>query len=548
MLKIIPLGGMAVTKNLFVYETDEEILLVDGGIGFPDETMLGVDLLIPDTTYLQNTKKKIVGMLLTHGHDDHIAGLPYILPKLPEFPLFASRLTAGFAAERMKEFSVMRRINIIDDVRGVRLGKFAIESIRVTHSVPDARHFVITTPNVSVYHGSDFKFDLTPIDGVRPDFQKIADIGKRGVTVLLSDCLRSERPGFSASESSLNESLEAEIRDTKGKLIVTTMSSNVHRIQQAAQIAARAGRRIALFGRSVEVNARVAQELGFLKLPKQAMVKKKSIRNIPDNQLCLIVAGSQGQEGSALVRAARGEHREIKIQPSDKVVFSADPIPGNERAVYETIDALAHRGAEVIYHDVNDELHVSGHASSGELMLLMELLKPKYLVPIGGTYRHMVQYRKLGEKMGYSADRVFLLEEGQSLEINMRGEARIGETIPLKNVMVDGLGIGDVGKVVLRDRQLMAEEGMLVVIVPIEKQTGKISGDVEIISRGVVFMKESKQLMDKARGEVYTVIKSIKTPIREWRAVKEGIRKRLERLFSKELERFPLIIPIIIRT
>jgi ribonuclease J len=548
MFKIIPLGGMTVTKNLFVYETDQEILLVDCGIGFPDETMLGVDLLIPDTTYLEESKKKIVGMLLTHGHDDHIAGLPYILPKLPEFPIFASRLTAGFATERMREYGVERTINIIDDERGVRLGDFAIESIKVTHSVPDARHFLITTSYGNIYHGSDFKFDLAPIDGVRTEFQKIASAGKRGIDILLSDCLRSEKPGFSASESTLSESFESEIRSTKGKVIITVMSSNVHRMQQAVDIAARLRRRVALFGRSVEVNARIAQELGFLKLPTKAMLRKKKIRNVPDNKLALIVAGSQGQEGSALVRAAREEHSEIKVNPKDKIIFSADPIPGNERAVYETIDALAHLGAEVVYHDVNDELHVSGHASSGELMFLIELIKPKYLVPIGGTYRHMVQYRKLASKIGYQEDDVFLLEEGQTLELNLPKEVRKGKAIPLKNVMVDGLGIGDVGKIVLRDRQLMAEEGMLVVIVPMDGHTGQIVGDVEVISRGVVFMKESKELIDKAKHEVYEAVRSFKPPLTEWRGVKEKITNNLEKLFSKELERFPLIIPIIIRT
>jgi ribonuclease J len=447
----------------------------------------------------------------------------------------------------MKEFKVERKINIIDDERGIRLGDFAIESIKITHSVPDGRHFYITSPHANIYHGSDFKFDLTPIDGVRPDFQKIANAGKRGVTVLLSDCLRSEKSGFSLSESSLNASLESEIRSSRGKVIVTTMSSSVHRIQQAVDAAAKAQKRIALFGRSVEVNSRVAQELNFLKLPTKAMVKKKKIRNIPDNQLALIVAGSQGQEGSALVRAARGEHREIEIKPGDKVIFSADPIPGNEKAVYETIDALVHLGAEVAYHDINDELHVSGHASEGDLMLLMELLRPKYLVPIGGTYRHMVQYRKLAAKMGYQEDNVFLLEEGQSLEVDLQRKIQVGKTIPLKNVMVDGLGIGDVGKVVLRDRQVLAEEGILVVIVPINAQSGKLTGDIEIISRGVVFMKESKELISKAKSEVYQTLKSFKPPITEWRSVKEKITTNLEKLLSKELERFPIIIPIILR-
>lgn len=546
MLKIIPLGGMSVTKNLFVYEEDQEILLVDCGIGFPDETMLGVDLLIPDTSYIEKSKKKIVGMILTHGHDDHIAGLPYLLPKLPQFPIFASRLTAGFAKERMKEYRIERQITEFDDARGIRLGSFSIESVRVTHSVPDARHFYIKTGEASVYHGSDFKFDLTPIDNVRPDFRNISRIGKQGVTVLLSDCLRSEKSGYSASESSLKDNLETEIRNTKGKVLVTVMSSNVHRIQQALNIAAASGRKIALFGRSVEGNVSVAQELGFLKLPHQAIVQKKQVKNIKDQKLCLLVAGSQGQEGSALVRVAQEQHRDIKIRQGDKVIFSADPIPGNEKAVYETIDALAQLGAQVIYHDINDELHVSGHAYSGELMLLMELLKPKYLIPIGGTYRHMVKYQSLAEKMGHSHLDVFLLNDGETVEITA-GKAQRGETISLQNVMVDGLGIGDVGKVVLRDRKLMAEEGMFVVIIPLNEQSGKISGNVEIISRGVVFMKESKELIQKAKSEVKKTISAFKPPIKEYRTIKEQIKTKLERLLSNELERFPIIIPIIIR-
>lgn len=546
MLKIIPLGGMEVTKNLFVYETDNQILLVDCGIGFPDESMLGVDILIPDTTYLKQSKKTIVGLLLSHGHDDHIAGLPYVLPKLPKFPIFASRLTAGFASERMKEFGINRKINLLDDKRGIRLGEFAIETAKVTHSVPDGRHFFIRTDQVSIYHGSDFKFDLTPIDNQHPQFQKIASFGKQGIDLLLSDCLRSEMPGFSQSESMLSESFENEIRNTRGKVIFTTMSSNVHRIQQAIDIATRTGRKVALFGRSVESNSRIAQELGFLKLPGKMMISKKKVKNFDDDKLALIVAGSQGQEGSALFRIAHQEHHHIKVKPQDKVIFAADPIPGNEKAVYKTIDALARQEAEVVYHDINDALHVSGHAHSGDLMLLMELLKPKYLLPIGGTYRHMVQYRKLAEKIGYSQNKVFLLEEGQTLKLE-RDKASMGKQVAIKNVMVDGLGIGDVGRVVLRDRQLMAEEGMLVIIVTLEEHSAKLVGDIEIISRGVVFMKESKELINKIKSEVQAVLKQLKLPVKDWRMVKNKINKKVEKLLIKELERFPLIIPLIIR-
>lgn len=488
-------------------------------------------------------------MLLTHGHDDHIAGLPYILPRLPQFPIFASQLTAAFANQRMKEFGIDRKITIIDDQREIRLGNFTIEAIRITHSVPDSRHFFITTPDASIYHGSDFKFDLTPVDSIRPELQKIAGAGRRGVTLMLSDCLRSERSGFSPSESTLSLRLESEIRDVKGKVILTIMSSNVHRIQQAVDAAMKFGRKVALFGRSVEENVRVAEELGYLKLPNQALVRKKKINHVPDDKLCLIVAGSQGQPGSALVRAAQGEHETIRVHPGDKIIFSSDAIPGNEQAVYETIDAFAHQGAEVVYADVEDngELHVSGHASQGELMLLMELVKPKYLVPIGGTYRHMVQYRKLAARMGYAEEKVFLLEEGQTVEIEGRQQAKIGDTISLKNIMVDGLGIGDVGKVVLRDRKQMSEEGILVVIIPVDAQTSQISGNVEIISRGLVYMKESGALLEKAKGQVLSSVKEFRAPIKEWGTVKDRVKAGLEKLFLEELERYPMIIPIVFR-
>ncbi len=550
MLKIIPLGeiGTAVTKNMFVYELDDQILLVDCGIGFPDETMYGVDILIPDTTYLEESNKKIVGMILTHGHDDHIAGLPYILPKLPDFPIFASKLTAGFALERINDFGIQKKISLFDDERGMRLGKFSIESAKVTHSVPDTRHFLISTPSASVYHGTDFRFDLTPVGGVRPEFQKISSFGSRGVTILLSDCLRGERPGFSTSESTVRDGISTAMRKAKKKVIVTLMSSHIHRIQQVVDEAAKAGRKIAFFGRSVEQNSRIAQELGFLSLPQHAMINRKKIKNIPDEQLCLILAGSQGQTGSALARVAHGEHDNIDINPGDTVIFSADPIPGNEKSVYETVDTFAQKGAEVIYTDVNDSLHVSGHGSAGDLMLLMELLKPKYMVPIGGNYRHMVQYRKLALEMGYQSDAVFLLQEGQTLEVDHDQNVKKGQTIQLKNIMVDGLGIGDVGRIVLRDRKVMAEEGMIVVIVPIHQHSGEPSGEIEIISRGVVYEKEAKELLDKAKKEVYNVLKEVKAPVTDWSALKEKIRTRIETLLSQELERFPIIIPILMRT
>jgi ribonuclease J len=549
MLKIIPLGevGTTVTKNMFVYELEDELIIVDCGIGFPEDSMYGVDVLIPDITSLQESKKKILGMILSHGHDDHIAALPYIIPKLPDFPIFASKLTGAFAQERMNEFGIQKRVEVLDDNRGIRLGNFAIESIKMTHSVPDTRHLIITSPEATIYHGSDFKIDLTPVDGVKPELQKIAMAGDRNIDILLSDCLRSEQKGFSLSESSVYDTIQTAIRNAKGKVIVTVMSSHIHRIQQIVNAAAEVKKKIAFFGRSVEQNTRVAQELGFLKISDQVIVKRNRINRIPDNELCLIVAGSQGQTGSALVRAAQGEHEKIEIKAGDTVIFSADPIPGNEKAVYETVDSFAQKGAEVLYSDSVDNLHVSGHGSAGDLMLLMELVKPRYLMPIGGNYRHMVQYQKLAQQMGNKKENILLLNAGDTIEINENKQVKIGEKIILKNIMVDGLGIGDVGRVVLRDRKLMAEEGILVVIIPIDERQVKLIGEIEIISRGLVYEKQAQDLINRVKSDLNNLINNLTPPVTDWNSVKNKIRMRVEELLSEELERFPIIIPLIMR-
>lgn len=547
MLKLLPLGGIgSVTKNMYVYDLDGQILMVDCGVGFPDENMPGVDLLIPDWSWLEDKKDRILGIVLTHGHDDHIAGLPYILPKIGiKLPVWASRLTAAFAQGRMKEFGLDNQVAILNDNQPLKLGPFVVHSIKVTHSVPDSRHLVIETPDGIIYHGSDFKFDLTPVDAVRPEFQKIAHFGDKGITLLLSDSLRSESAGVSLSESLLEETFEREIRGTRGRFIVTTISSNVHRVQQAINVAAGYNRKIALIGRSIEQNTREAVRLGFLKLPKKAMIDKRRINKLPPKNLCLIIAGSQGQQGSSLVRAAEQEHQLVKIEPGDKVVFSADPIPGNEQRVYNTIDALSRLGAEVSYSDVDDLLHVSGHASSWELKLLMALASPRYLLPIGGTFRHLIQYRKLAVEMGYREKNVFLLETGQTLNI-LKGTVKIGETIKLKTIMVDGLGIGDVGHIVLRDRQTLSEHGIVVVILPIDRGTKQLSGRIEIISRGFVYMKESKALINKVTQEVKTTVSDLSPKEVEWGYLKDSVSNHVEKLLYQETGRSPLVLPVII--
>lgn len=539
----MPLGGMGeVTKNMFAYETDSEILIIDCGIGFPDHTMLGVDILLPDISYLEDKADKIVGILLTHAHDDHIAGLPYILPKLPQVPVYGSKLTIGFAKDRCKESTVTPEFIEIDK-QEFSIGSFRIKPIPVTHSVPDGRHFVIHTPAGVVYHGSDFKFDEHPVDGVVSDYDSMKKAGDEGIDLLLSDSLRSERSGRTISESKLKETFQKEIQNTKGKFIVTVMSSNLHRIQQAIDVAEENNRKIAFVGRSIEQNIRTAESLGFVRLPHNILHKRK-INNLPPHQVCVIIAGSQGQVGSSLERAAKNDHDLVSINPSDKVVFATEPIPGNEVFLYDAIDNISKLGVEIAYPDVRDEtLHVSGHGNADELMRLVDLTKPKYLMPIGGAYRHMVQYKKLAIKLGYEKDKILVLDTGNTLLLE-DGQAKMGKKIKLKDVIVDGSGVGDVGFVVLDDRRRMAESGIVVVVILVDKTTGKIIGQPEVISRGFVYMKNAKKLVNIISQKTIQILpKTIGK--NQWSKYKPIIEKSLQNLIYKEIRRSPLILPVV---
>lgn len=553
MLRIIPLGGMAqVTKNMFVYEYGPgsqatERLIIDCGIGFPEEEMYGVDLLIPDVSYLKGKEDTIKGIVLSHGHDDHIGGLPYVLPQFEgEIPIYASSLTAGFAEDTLIDFGIEQKINIIKEDEPLTLGSFVIEAIALTHSVPDSKHFAITTPEGIVYHGSDFKFDFTPVDGRCPDLQKIAHFGKQGILCLLTDCLRVENQGFSLSEKSIADGLERELRDSEGKFIMTTMSSNIHRIQQMIDAAVLFKRKVAFIGRSVEENIRTAERLGFIKIPKGVIINKRRINKLPANQQCLVVGGSQGQSDSTLVRISRNEHKLVTVERGDRVVFAADPIPGNEKAVYQTIDNLAKLGVGVSYTDIHDGLHVSGHASAGELRLLLTLLKPQYIMPIGGTFRHMNHFASLAFGMGWPKNKVFLLEDGQSLELSQKQVNLSQEKITLKTVIVDGLGIGDVGKAILSERKKMAQSGMVVVAIPIDKNTNKISGDPEIITRGFVFVRSAQELINEATKEA-AGIAAKGMNIKKWQDLKETLTDRLTQFFFDQTQRQPLILPVLVR-
>lgn len=545
-LKIIPIGGVGdVTKNLYVYEYGNDIIVVDCGIGFPQEEMLGVDFVIPDITYLRQNRDKIRAIILTHGHDDHVGALPYILPEI-NVPIYGSRLTVALAEVKLKEANINYKANVVDLKQTIRIGAFLIEFVHVTHSIPDATNLIIKTPVGTIYHGSDFKFDWTPIDGQPTEAGKIALAGQNGIVCLLSDCLGSERPGYTLSEQIIEETFEQEIRNCTGKFIVTTQSSNISRLNQAIKVALRHNRKICFVGRSLDQNMEVATRLGYVQFPQNAVIKVEEIKKYPDQTLCLLVAGSQGQASSALSRIANNAHKQIKIKPNDVIVISSDPIPGNENAVHTLIDALTKQGAKVSYSEVLDNLHVSGHASQNDLMLLIGLTKAKYLFPIGGTYRHMKQYSLLAKMLGYDDNHILLVDDGQVIEFDPIGKVHLGEMLEIKNVLVDGLGVGDVSNIVLRDRKVLSEEGIVIVIVPLEGDSGKLSGEADIISRGFVYMKQSGELISKAKLVVKDCLQKQRGRIVDWQYVRRHIQDSLEEFLYKETKRRPMILPVIV--
>lgn len=544
-LKVIPLGGNGeVTKNMYVYEYQDSQILVDCGIGFPTSDMLGVDVLIPDISYLERNPKKILGVVLTHGHEDHIGGLPYILPRLPkDLPVYGSTLTVALAENKVREYGLTNPFIPSEDK--LDLGPFHVDLIHVTHSIPNCKHLVIKTPAGTVYHGADYKFDLRPPDGRPPAFTDITRASVHGIDLLLSDCLRVEKDGFTKPEIAIQETFADLMRKTSGKFIVTTIGSSISRMGMAVEVAASQGRKIAFVGRSVIQNMEIATKLGYVKAPKNTIIRQEHLKKYPDSQVALIVAGSQGQEGSAMQRAAAGEHKFVQLNPGDRVVISSDTIPGNESAVYSLIDTLTKKGIEVSYSSVTEGLHVSGHGYRGELELMVRLTNPKAFFPIGGNIRHQHGYRKMVEALGYPSKNVFLPEEGQMLVLTDH-HVKYGPKVDLKNIYVDGLGIGDVGKVVLRDRQVMAEDGILIVIVPIRHDSGKISGDIEVVSRGFVYMKESQELISEIKDQVTKTLVKNDGVVTDWGFLRKKIEGSLEKFLFAKTERNPLILPVVV--
>ncbi|OGJ20326.1 MAG: hypothetical protein A3J60_00210 [Candidatus Pacebacteria bacterium RIFCSPHIGHO2_02_FULL_46_9] len=548
-LRIISLGGSGtVTQNMYVYEYEHELLLIDCGIGFPDVQMPGVDILIPDISYiLQQLEagKKIVGMILTHGHDDHIAATAHILPHLPNFPIFASPLTAGFAEDRMREAGTEHVVTVIDSTRSFTLGSFSASLIPVTHSVPDTRHVILRTPVGIIYHGSDFKLDPTPVDGQVTDLAAIKAIGQEGVLCMLIDCLRVERSERTSSEKTVGPVIEQVMAETQGKSVITLMSSHIHRIQQVVDAASKHGRKVAFIGRSVERNIAEAIRLRKLHFPPGVLIEKTDMDQYPDKQLCVIVAGSQGQEGSSMMRAIYGEHRMIQITGDDTVIFSADAIPGNELNYFAAIDELSRNKVHVLYPDVLPGLHQSGHASMIEQRALLELVRPKFVLPIGGADRHRYKFFEfVAEPLGYSVDHVLLPRPGDVLELSPTS-ARMVDHLDLKPPIIDGLGIGDVGPVVLADRRALSKAGIVVVVLVREKNHFDLRQTM-VISRGFIFVRDAQEVIEFIRQEVAEIV------TREKKLKDEGLRrmieKRLARKLYKIIKREPLIVPVILDT
>jgi ribonuclease J len=549
-LSFLPLGGIGdVTKNMYLYEYNNQILVVDCGLGFADETMLGVDLLLPDVTYLINRIKysdaKVVGMALTHGHEDHIGALPFLLDSLPSFPIFGTPFTAALANEKLKEFGAKQRVETVSfDKPDVKLGDFGLTFVKVTHSVPDTSNIFIRTPMGNFYHASDFKFDNTPFDGKTTNITKIESLGKEGIVCLMSDCLGVEKAGFSKSEISILDNFEKEIQSCHGKFIVTTYSSNISRINQVIRASEAVGRKVCFVGRSFTKTTEVAQRLGYMRLKKGTQIELSQIKNYKDSDLTLLVAGSQGQEESAMSRIANREHREIKLNKNDEIIFSADPIPGNELSMYAMIDTLAKTAAKILYSAVTRNFHVSGHGSFDDLKQMASLVKPKWFVPIGGNFRHMALYKNVAKELGYQTKNVLLTDDGQEI-VFTKDSAGFGKKVPLKKVYVDEISGEELESFVLRDRQKLSTSGIAIVLAEIDSENGQLINKPDIIIRGFTQFNMSR-LSDKLFQELKRALGSKRNKVTNWIYVRKLIGKTSERIIFQSTKRRPLVLPVVI--
>jgi len=543
-LKIIPLGGLEqIGMNITAFEYEDSIIVVDCGLAFPADDMLGIDLVIPDVTYLKDNYDKVKGFVITHGHEDHIGSLPYILKEM-NVPVYGTRLTMGIIENKLKEHNLVQstKRKIVKFGQSIALGQFRIEFIKTNHSIVDAAALAIYSPAGIVVHTGDFKVDYTPVFGDAIDLPRFAELGKKGVLALLIESTNAERPGFTQSERTVGRTFDTLFEEHRNtRIIVATFASNVDRVQQIINTAYRFGRKVVVEGRSMVNIIDTAANLGCLEVPENTLIDVDMLKHYPDNQTVIITTGSQGESMAALSRMASGIHRKISITPSDTVIFSSSPIPGNEKAVTKVINEILQKGADVIYQDA----HVSGHACQEELKLIYTLVKPKYVMPIHGEYKHLIAQKKIAESLGVPKDNIFIMKSGNVLELSEESAAITG-CVPAGGILVDGLGVGDVGNVVLRDRQHLAEDGIMIVVLALDSYNGVLVSGPDIVSRGFVYVRESESLMDEARDVVEDAINyCLDRGITDWGKLKGSIRDSLSDFVWKKTKRRPMILPII---
>lgn len=547
-MTIFALGGVAeIGKNMYVVQYANDIVVIDAGLKFPEEDMLGIDIVIPDITYLTENRDKVRGIVLTHGHEDHIGGLPYVLKNL-NVPVYGTKLTLGLVENKLKEAGLLgetKRILINADSE-IELGStMKATFFKTNHSIPDSVGVCIETPEGNVVHTGDFKFDHTPVNGQFADLHRMGEIGAKGVLALLSDSTNAEKPGFTPSEKNVGLVLNDIFQKATQRVVVATFASNVHRVQQVIDATYATGRKLTIVGRSMVNVVSIASELGYLNIPEGLLIEPEEVNKMSADRVVILCTGSQGEPMSALTRMARSTHRKVDILPGDTVIIAATPVPGNEKFVGRTIDELFRLGAEVIYSGSNSGVHVSGHGSQEELKLMLNLIRPKYFIPIHGEYRMLRKHAQLGESVGVEPENIFLVDIGEIVEIE-NGNARKAGKVPAGNVLIDGLGVGDVGNIVLRDRKLLSQDGILVVVVTLSKQDGTIVSGPDIISRGFVYVRESEGLLEEANRIVSSTLEKLMSEnVNEWASLKTNVKDALGRFLYEQTRRRPMILPII---
>ncbi|HJW49888.1 MAG TPA: ribonuclease J [Candidatus Limnocylindria bacterium] len=549
-LRVIPLGGVGeIGKNMLAIEQGDDIVVVDAGLMFPDEEMLGIDLVIPDITYLRENKAKVRGIILTHAHEDHMGALPYVLRDLPDVPIYGTKLTLGLMRTKLREHKLADKVNATEITPGTpfKVGPFACDSYYVCHSIPDAVGLTIETRYGTIVHSGDWKFDHTPVDGKQTDFARLSEIAAKGVLLLLSDSTRAEVAGYTQSERHVGDLLDTIMSRAPGRVITTTFASNISRIKQIVDVAAAWGRRTAIIGRSMENYTRTARELGYLAFPEGALIQPKEIDKLPDHELCIITTGSQGEPTSALSRMALGDHRHVAVKDGDTVVMSATPIPGNEELVSRTVDNLFKLGAEVIY-DAGVRPHVSGHASQEELKLLLNILRPKYFIPVHGEYRMLVRHARIAIDLGVAAGNAFVITNGDSLEIDDRG-ARLGQKVASGVVYVDGLGVGDVSQSVMRDRWSIGSDGIFLVVLTIERQTGKVLSGPDIVTKGFVPEEDAADIIERTKQRILDGLGEAQhgEHLAEVATLRDSIHDSVTAYLYERTKRRPMVLPVIMQ-